>query len=138
MFDNIKEIQDGKIKEAVISALSGAPISNLEVLVANAEVTVRGDVASASDKAVVLDRVQSVDGISKIVTGITVAESSKEESHSGETYTVKPGDSMWAIAQQYLGNGNDWMKIYEANKELIGGQPDLIHPGYVLKIPAKA
>ncbi len=136
MFDNIKEIQDGKIKEAVISALSGAPISNLEVLVADTEVTVRGDVSSASDKAVVLDRVQGVEGISKIVAGINVAE--ETAAHSGETYTVKPGDSMWAIAQQYLGNGNDWMKIYEANKELIGGQPDLIHPGYVLKIPAKA
>ena len=136
MFDNIKEVQDGKIKEAVISALSGAPISNLEVLVADAEVTVRGDVASASDKAVVLDRVQGVDGISKIVAGINVAE--EANAHSGETYTVKPGDSMWAIAQQYLGNGNDWMKIYEANKDLIGATPELIHPGYVLKIPAKA
>lgn len=136
MFDNIKEVQDGKIKEAVISALSGAPISNLEVLVADGEVTVRGDVSAASDKAIVLDRVQNVEGISKIVAGINVAE--EASAHSGETYTVKPGDSMWAIAQQYLGNGNDWMKIYEANKELIGGQPDLIHPGYVLKIPAKA
>lgn len=136
MFDNIKEIQDGKIKEAVISALSGAPISNLEVLVANAEVTVRGGVSSASDKAVVLDRVQGVEGVSKIIAGINVEEETK--AHSGETYTVKPGDSMWAIAQQYLGNGNDWMKIYEENKALIGAQPDLIHPGYVLKIPAKA
>ncbi len=136
MFDNIKEIQDGKIKDAVVSALSGAPISNLEVLVADAEVTVRGDVASASDKAVVLDRVQGVDGISKIITGINVEEETK--AHSGETYTVKPGDSMWAIAQQYLGNGADWMKIYDANKELIGATPELIHPGYVLKIPAKA
>jgi nucleoid-associated protein YgaU len=53
-----------------------------------------------------------------------------------KTYTVDSGDSLWAIAKQELGDGNRWREIYEANKETIGKNPDLIHPGMVLKIPS--
>ncbi|KKK61704.1 hypothetical protein LCGC14_3011680, partial [marine sediment metagenome] len=34
-----------------------------------------------------------------------------------------------------LGIG-DWRPLYEANKKLIGPDPDLIQPGQVLTIPA--
>lgn len=54
----------------------------------------------------------------------------------GTTYTVKKGDCMWSIARRFYGSGAQYMKIYEANRELIGGNPALIHPGYVLVIPA--
>jgi len=51
------------------------------------------------------------------------------------TYTVKQGDSLWKIAQRFYGSGSQWRKIYEANKDKIKN-PDLIYPGWVLKIPA--
>ena len=51
------------------------------------------------------------------------------------THTVQKGDSLWKIAKQYLGNGNQWKAIYEANKGVIGANPDLIKPGQVLTIP---
>lgn len=51
------------------------------------------------------------------------------------TYTVVPGDSMWAISERFYNDGTRWMEIYEANKELIGDNPRLIHPGYTLVIP---
>ncbi len=52
-------------------------------------------------------------------------------------HTVAAGDSMSAIAHQYYGSGTKekWMAIYEANKDLMGDNPTLIHPGQVLKIP---
>ena len=52
-------------------------------------------------------------------------------------YTVVAGDSMGAIAAKYYGSAvkEKWMAIYEANKELIGDNPTLIHPGQTLKIP---
>lgn len=52
-------------------------------------------------------------------------------------HTVAAGDSMSAIAQQYYGSGikEKWMAIYEANKDVMGDNPTLIHPGQVLKIP---
>jgi nucleoid-associated protein YgaU len=51
------------------------------------------------------------------------------------THTVERGDSLWKIAKRYLGNGNEWKTIYEANRAVIGSNPDLIKPGQVLTIP---
>lgn len=48
------------------------------------------------------------------------------------TYTVQSGDSLWAIAQKFYGNGNRYMEIARANGI---ADPNLIHPGEVLKIP---
>ncbi len=53
----------------------------------------------------------------------------------GTTYTVRQGDTLSAIAQQAYGDANLWTKIYEANKHIIGSNPDMIHPGQVLNIP---
>ena len=52
-----------------------------------------------------------------------------------KTYTVKSGDCLWNIAKQYYQNGAEYKKIYEANKETIGGNPNLIYPGQVLTLP---
>lgn len=43
--------------------------------------------------------------------------------------------SLFGIAQHYYGNGNQWPKIYAANKSLIGSNPNNIKPGQVLTIP---
>jgi TP901 family phage tail tape measure protein len=50
-------------------------------------------------------------------------------------YTVVRGDTLWAIASRYYGNGNQWPKIYNANRNVIGGNPNLIYPGQVYTIP---
>jgi nucleoid-associated protein YgaU len=52
-----------------------------------------------------------------------------------KTYTVKSGDCLWNIAKKYYGNGSQYTKIYNANKGVIGGNPNLIYPGQVLTIP---
>ena len=51
------------------------------------------------------------------------------------TYTVQKGDSLSKIAQQQYGDGKRWKAIFEANRDQITN-PDLIHPGQVLKIPS--
>lgn len=53
----------------------------------------------------------------------------------GGTHTVKKGDTLWAIAKAFYGNGSRWPSIYEANRGVIGGNPNLIRPGQVLVIP---
>jgi nucleoid-associated protein YgaU len=47
-------------------------------------------------------------------------------------YIVVPGDSLSAIAQRFLGNGNRWPEIYQKNKGVIGPNPNLIYPGQKL------
>jgi len=52
-------------------------------------------------------------------------------------HTVESGDSLSYLAKKYYDSGSkeNWMKIYEANKELIGDNPNMIKIGQVLKIP---
>lgn len=52
-----------------------------------------------------------------------------------ETYTVKSGDCLWNIAKKFYGDGSLYTKIYNANKKIIGSNPNLIYPGQVLTIP---
>jgi len=55
---------------------------------------------------------------------------------AGQSYTVAKGDTLSEIAKSFYGNANQWRVIYEANKDTIKN-PDLIQPGWVLKIPPK-
>ena len=46
------------------------------------------------------------------------------------------GDSLSKISKKLYGDANQWKRIFEANRDQIKN-PDLIHPGQQLKIPAK-
>lgn len=56
---------------------------------------------------------------------------------SDQQYTVQPGDFLSAIAQRFYGDGSDaaWGRIYDANRDVIGSDPNQIEPGMVLRIP---
>ena len=56
---------------------------------------------------------------------------------ASQTYTVKPGDSLSKIAKEHLGNGNLYMEIFNANKDVLT-DPDKLKPGMVLKLPVAA
>ena len=49
-------------------------------------------------------------------------------------YTVQSGDTLWKIAEEHYGDGNEYQKIFEANSELLDS-PDHILPGQELVIP---
>jgi LysM repeat protein len=57
-----------------------------------------------------------------------------ENEEAGRTYTVKSGDTLWAIASEMYGSGGKYMKIFEANTDILEN-PDRIKPGQVLVIP---
>ena len=50
------------------------------------------------------------------------------------SYTVQPGDTLSAIAKKFLGNANEYMEIFNLNRDQLS-DPDKIKPGQVLKIP---
>ena len=50
-----------------------------------------------------------------------------------KTHTVQKGDTLWAIAKKYYGNGSQYPKIVSANPDIKN--PNLIYPGQVFTIP---
>ncbi len=50
-------------------------------------------------------------------------------------HTVVSGETLSSISKKYYDDIGKYMKIYEANKDLIGDNPDLIKPGQELIIP---
>ena len=67
----------------------------------------------------------------KVAGGAAAAVKATEE----RVYVVKSGDSLSKIAKELYGDAKRWPEIYEANKQLIGDNPNLIHPGQKLRIP---
>jgi nucleoid-associated protein YgaU len=65
-----------------------------------------------------------------------VAGGSSTAPASEQSYTVVAGDSLSKIAKKFYGNANAWNTIFQANKDKISN-PDVIHPGQLLRIPAK-
>ncbi|MFG6080708.1 peptidoglycan-binding protein LysM [Paracoccus litorisediminis] len=49
-------------------------------------------------------------------------------------HTVKKGETLSAIAKEYLGSANRYPEIFEANKPMLS-DPDKIYPGQSLRIP---
>ncbi len=69
-----------------------------------------------------------------MVASSSAACSSRPAPPTPKTYTVKSGDTLWAIAKKTLGDGGRWREIYNNNVDTIGKDPNLIRPGQVLRI----
>ena len=52
-----------------------------------------------------------------------------------QTYRVKPGDSLYAIARDVLGDPARWKELFELNKELVHGDPSRLQVGQVIVLP---
>jgi nucleoid-associated protein YgaU len=55
---------------------------------------------------------------------------------------VRPGDSLWRIAEQHLpaeapptAVAAAWPQWWSANRAVVGDDPDLLVPGQVLQVP---
>jgi len=49
-------------------------------------------------------------------------------------HEVKRGDTLWKISERYYGDGSLYMKIFEANRNILK-DPNLIKVGQKLRIP---
>lgn len=69
-------------------------------------------------------------------TTIQIPGQGAEIASSGSVdYVVQPGDNLWNISKDHLGQGHMWGDIYHLNQDVIGANPSLIHPGQHLSLP---
>lgn len=131
LFNQEEEAAD-KIKSAIETDNPG--ISNLDISYTDGKVSLSGSAESAEamEKAVLM--AGNVQGISEVDVANLEAPPVTDKVHY---YTIQSGDTLSKIAKQYLGNANDYHKIFEANREVIKN-PDLIYPGQKIRIPDAA
>jgi nucleoid-associated protein YgaU len=68
-------------------------------------------------------------------TSMQVQQRQEEPASNVRIYTVKAGDTLSKISKQFYGSANDYMKIFDANRDRLT-DPDKIKVGQELKIPA--
>ncbi|MEU9732905.1 LysM peptidoglycan-binding domain-containing M23 family metallopeptidase [Streptomyces sp. NPDC048002] len=88
---------------------------------------------SVSEKAV--QSVQSVQSVEK--KSVEKKAAKKSAKTATKSYTVVSGDYLSKIADEQNVSGG-WEKLYQDNREAVGSDPSLIHPGLKLSIGAKA
>ena len=97
-----------------------------------------GTVTSEAEKNAIWDAIKTVpDWRTEVVADVKVVPKPGVSAPvtSMKTYTVKAGDTLSAIAREYLGDAKAYIRIFEANKDQLT-DPDKIKPGQVLRIPA--
>jgi nucleoid-associated protein YgaU len=90
-----------------------------------------GPNGSVRPTIVVASRATPVPAAPSVVSGTATASPTPQE------YIVEPGDTLQAIAQRVYGNADLWPRIYAANRDLIGPNPDALQAGTRLRIPAE-
>lgn len=123
-------LQDTKYK-SLVDAAQAAGVANLLVREQDGVLYIDGTAPSNASKQQLWDTYEALNPDfrdSDLVLNLSVAEGAEE------IYTVKSGDNLSKIAKKYP--GLSWKDIYEANKDKIKN-PDLIQPGWELKIPTK-
>lgn len=121
-------LQD-KYRELIDAARSGNA-SGVQVREQDNVLYIDGTVQSEESKQKLWDIYNRIDPDYRsgdLVMNLELAEGAQEE------YVVQRGDSLSKIASRY---GIEWKDIHEANRDKIK-DPDLIQPGWKLKIPKK-
>jgi len=106
---------------------------------------IRGVAQSEQAKNKVWDQIKLVDpNHSDLIADITVSETSRDRTQVAgagigggqqQTYTVQAGDTLSKISKQFYGDANQYMRIFEANRDKID-DPNNIQPGQHLVIPS--
>lgn len=119
--------------QPLIDAAQNAGATNLQVRQQGNVLYIDGEVGSEAVKKQLWDKYNQLDPDYRsgdLVLNLNVSGGGSYEAQFDE-YEVASGDSLSKIGQRY---GVNWKQIYEANRDQIKN-PDLIQPGWKLKIP---
>lgn len=107
---------------------------DLNIEVQGDKVKVTGKAATQEEAEKIALSIGNTIGVSQVDTsGLQVQKPGAE----AQMYTVQKGDTLWKIAEKFYGDGSKYPEIVKANSPPVKN-PDLIQPGWVLRIPPKA
>ncbi len=133
IFDTDAEAADN-IKQHLEIKTSG--LSNLTVEFDDGVATICGDCKNQAvrDQAILI--AGNIKGVEKVVADDLKAPPPppEEPEEKAEFYEIVSGDTLGGIAKKYYGNAGKYMKIFEANRDIIS-DPNKIYPGQKIKIP---
>ena len=133
VFNTDSEAADN-IKQHLEIKTSG--VSNLTVEFDDGVATICGDCTNRAvrDQAVLI--AGNIKGVEKVVADDLKAPPPKPEEpeEKAEFYEIVCGDTLGGIAKQFYGSAGKYMKIFEANRDIIS-DPNKIYPGQKIKIP---
>ena len=111
-------------------------LSNLDVKFDDGVVTLCGDCKyeAVRDQAILI--AGNIQGVEKVVADDLKAPppAPEEPQEKVEIYEIVSGDTLGAIAKRYYGKASAYMKIFEANRDIID-DPNKIYPGQKIRIP---
>lgn len=65
-----------------------------------------------------------------------VSASAAQSDVPTKLHTVQRGESLWKIAEKYLGDGSRYSEIRDLNPAVLGDDLDFLQPGVILRVPA--
>ena len=127
-----KERQEGLLEGILYSADVG--IKNIDIEIEGDVVKVFGEADSQANREKAILILGNMDGVAAIDDRISVVnpEPAKPEA---KMYQVQSGDSLSKIAKEFYGDPMKYTLIFEANQPMLK-DPNIIHPGQTLRIPA--
>lgn len=118
---------------SVLNAMNQSGVRLSHVHIQDNKLYIEGACGSEAIKNKIWDQVKLVDPTySDLTLNLTVDPSLAPKE---QVYTVAAGDSLSKIAKQFYGNANEYMKIFNANRDKLN-DPNAIKPGQQLVIPS--
>ena len=118
---------------SVLNAINQSGVRLSHVHIQDNKLYIEGACGSEAIKNKLWDQVKLVDpAFGDLTLNLTVDPSLAPKE---QVYTVAAGDSLSKIAKQFYGNANEYMKIFNANRDKLN-DPNTIKPGQQLVIPS--
>jgi len=122
--------------QSVLNLISQKGVRLAHLHVQDNKLFLQGTAPSQESKNAVWDEIKRVDsGYTDLTCDLSVDASIAPPAPAARSYTVKAGDSLWKIAQEFYGNGSQFSKIITGNPGRLKDEKSVIHPGDVLVIP---
>ena len=129
--------------QTVLNTIEQQNVRLQNLHVENDKLFIKGTAPSEQAKNEIWNQIKLVDPTFSDLTADINVEAPQQQAAAvggaptgGQTYTVKSGDTLSKISQQFYGSAHEFMRIFYANRDKLS-DPDRIQVGQQLIIPSE-